>query len=117
MANQVRDNDEEAIKHFELLKISILARIDDFDEFYKRNFLDERISFFEQQKFKLRKLIYNSEHGPNKVVRKEIEVDPMANMGKNLKTQEMPAVEQPEPEIQIKMNKNDYKRIRAQRAK
>ena len=44
----------------ELLKISIKARIEDFDRFYDKNFQDFRISFFEKQKFRLRKLLYET---------------------------------------------------------
>ena len=44
----------------ELLKISIKARIEDFDRFYNKNFQDFRISFFEKQKFRLRKLLHEA---------------------------------------------------------
>ena len=44
----------------ELLKISIKARIEDFDRFYNYNFQDFRISFFEKQKFRLRKLLHEA---------------------------------------------------------
>ena len=44
----------------ELLKISIKARIEDFDRFYDKNFQDFRISFFEKQKFRLRKLLHEA---------------------------------------------------------
>ena len=44
----------------ELLKISIKARIEDFDRFYAFNFQDLRISFFEKQKFRLRKLLHEA---------------------------------------------------------
>ena len=44
----------------ELLKISIKARIEDFDRFYATNFQDFRISFFEKQKFRLRKLLHEA---------------------------------------------------------
>ena len=118
MAQKVEEGDEESFKHFELLKISILARIDDYDEFYKRNFLDNRISFFEKQKFRLRKLIFESEHGKTKVV----------------KGTPPPPPQQPEPSVysknpaneakhdnnvvyQVKMNKNDYNKLIAQKAK
>ena len=49
---------KEAYKEYELLKISIKARIENYDEFYKANFHDSRIAFFEKQKFRLRKLIH-----------------------------------------------------------
>ena len=42
------------------MKISIKARIQDYDNFFKRNFTDNRISLFEKQKFRLRKLIHES---------------------------------------------------------
>lgn len=41
-----------------MLKISIKARIEDFDTFYKNNFHDFRIFFFEKLKFRLRKLLH-----------------------------------------------------------
>lgn len=40
-----------------MLKISVKARIEDFDAFFKRNFTDYRIALFEKQKFRLRKLV------------------------------------------------------------
>ena len=40
-----------------MLKVSIRARIDDYDVFFKKNYHDHRISFFEKQKFRLRKLL------------------------------------------------------------
>ena len=46
----------------ELLKISIKARIDDFDQFYTQNYFDHRIFYFEKLKFKLQKLLYQKEN-------------------------------------------------------
>lgn len=64
MSNQSQtfpqNQNEIAFQHLELLKLSIQARIDDYDEFYKLHFMDPRISFFEKQKFRLRKLLHDS---------------------------------------------------------
>lgn len=48
------------MKNLELLKISIRARIEDYDNFFKHNFTDYRIPFFEKQKFRLRKLLFEA---------------------------------------------------------
>lgn len=40
-----------------MLRLSIKARIEDFDAFFKRNFVDYRAPIFEKQKFRLRKLL------------------------------------------------------------
>ena len=77
--------------------------------------MDDRISFFEQQKFRLRKLIYESEHGANKVVRKDIPQEPVKQ--KTFKPAEPAQAEHAEPEIQLKMNKADFNRIQAQKAR
>ena len=42
------EGNDTALKKLELLKISIKARIEDFDTFFKKNFHDNRISFFEK---------------------------------------------------------------------
>ena len=119
MAQKVEENDEEAIKHFELLKISILARIDDYDEFYKRNFLDDRISFFEKQKFRLRKLIYESEHGTTKVVRRELPPDNPSMLMKSIQSKGVKVSSATDQDVimQVKLNKSDYNRIQSQKAK
>ena len=58
-------NHPNALKALELLKISIKARIEDFDRFYDKNFQDFRISFFEKQKFRLRKLLHEASNAQN----------------------------------------------------
>ena len=120
MAQRVEENEEEAVKHFELLKISILARIDDYDEFYKRNFLDQRISFFEKQKFRLRKLIYECEHGSTKVVRREIIVESpsiLVTNPQNSNGGKVSSMTENEVIMQVKLNKTDFKRIQSQKVK
>ncbi len=43
-----------------MFKISIKARIEDYDASYKKFFQDKRAAFFEKQKFRLRKLLHES---------------------------------------------------------
>lgn len=52
-----------SLKNLEMLKISIKARVEDFDNFFKKHFTDDRIPFFEKQKFRLRKLLHEAEEG------------------------------------------------------
>lgn len=59
----------------ELLKLSIKARIEDFDNFFKYNFYDDRIFFFEKQKYRLRKLLFEAEsHDLEEENGKEVEI-------------------------------------------
>ena len=53
---------EDALRKLELLKISIKARIEDYDASYKKHFQDNRVAFFEKQKFRLRKLLHESKN-------------------------------------------------------
>ena len=45
----------------QVLRVSLRARVDDFDAFFKRNFADYRAPLFEKQKFRLRKLLAEGE--------------------------------------------------------
>lgn len=117
----MEEYDEEAIKHFELLKISILARIDDYDEFYKRHFLDPRISFFEKQKYRLRRLIYESENGKNRVVKPQTPeaISPVLkhNSDKSAGHNYAAASSLNEVVVEVKLNKNEFARIQNQKVK
>ena len=68
MSDRAEHGDLQSRKSLELLRISIKARIEDFDSFFKRNFTDYRIPLFEKQKYRLRKLIHESQNA-NRVPR------------------------------------------------
>lgn len=133
LQSQGSEGDELAQKHVELLKISIQARIEDFDEFYKVNFADPRISFFEKQKFRLRKLLFELGRAANgtesPAVCRDLEVQfarprdnpPVSPIPKSNTTIKQPQKEQkreqksPLPASQViynvKLNKGEYNRI------
>ena len=60
MVKECEKGNEEAKNHMELFKISILSRLEDFDAFFDLHFEDDRISYFETQKFRLRQLLYEA---------------------------------------------------------
>ena len=55
-----------------MLRLSIKARIEDFDAFFRRNFVDYRAPIFEKQKFRLRKLI--SEDNDDRRAKGELDI-------------------------------------------
>ena len=115
----MQEGDADATKHYELLKISILARIDDYDQFYKRHFVDPRISFFEKQKYRLRKLIYESDYGKNKIVKPQPRAaNPRTrSVDKTSALNRSREVSPNEVVIEIKMNKQDFNKMQNQKAK
>lgn len=51
------EGDPKAKKDLEFMMVSIRARIEDYDNFYREHFQDYRLPYFEKQKFRLRRLI------------------------------------------------------------
>lgn len=83
----------EATKMFDLIKLSIRARIEDFDAFFNTYFYDDRVSFFEKQKYRLRKLLFESESH---------EANEAQDLGQELRINiisESPMSEGPEPKV------------------
>lgn len=133
LQSQGAEGDEFAQKHLELLKISIQARIEDFDEFYKANFADPRVSFFEKQKFRLRRLLFElgraASGTESPAVCRDLEVQfarprdhpPVAPAPKSCTTVKQPPKESkreqksplPSPQVvyNVKLNKGEYNRI------
>lgn len=60
MSGEAAKGRANAVKDLELIKISIRARIEDYDNFYKLHFTDGYIGFFEKQKFRLRRLLFEA---------------------------------------------------------
>ena len=87
LSNKAVNGDKDAIKSLELLRISIKARIEDYDNFFKQNFSDYRISYFEKQKFRLRKVLHEANegelYGEEGGVVKELEMKYVLNGTKN----------------------------------
>lgn len=78
---------------FDLIKLSIRARIEDFDAFFNTYFYDDRVSFFEKQKYRLRKLLFESEGH---------EASEAHDLGQELRINivgESPMSEKPEPKV------------------
>ena len=68
MLSKERSYNEDANQNLELLKLSIKARIEDFDRFYNFHFHDSQIFFFEKLKFRLIKILADSENDSFKVI-------------------------------------------------
>ena len=122
-----------------MLRLSIQARIDDYDEFYKLHFMDPRVSFFEKQKYRLRKLLFDYAHPPLKpgqpLIYRELELK-YADPSKTIVKPTTPKVETLKPDNQlkttkkveqkpeqanviysIKLNKQEYQQIMDKKAK
>ena len=55
---EARGGDRQKTKELAMLQASIRGRIEEFEQFYEQNALDDRIQFFEKQKLRLRKLLH-----------------------------------------------------------
>lgn len=55
---EARGGDKHKTKELAMFQASIRGRIEEFEQFYDGNALDDRIVFFEKQKLRLRKLLH-----------------------------------------------------------
>ena len=60
LSNLAKRGDEQAMEDLGALQESIRKRIGKFDEFYSRNYNNEKVSFFEKQKIRLRRLLHEA---------------------------------------------------------
>jgi hypothetical protein len=55
---EARGGDRQKMKELAMFQASIRGRIEEFEQFYEENALDDRIGYFEKQKLRLRKLLH-----------------------------------------------------------
>lgn len=112
LREQASKGNTQAVKNFELLKISVNARIEDYDHFFNKKFMDQRISFLEKQKYRLKRLIYDSqqeakENQPAKELflglqSQMLELEQKATEEQQRKLQKMQMTKPVEPEVKSK---------------